>query len=86
MKTKPRGIWANFRTDCPCGSELTITNARRKLTTVATYEPTSEALAYREQYGHIIAQQPAPTYGGRDGLRMAADEAALVEARKREAA
>ena len=28
MKTKPRGIWATFTTTCPCGSELTITNAR----------------------------------------------------------
>lgn len=28
MKTKPRGIWANFRTDCHCGSEITISNAR----------------------------------------------------------
>ena len=28
MKTKPRGIWANFTTTCTCGSELTITNGR----------------------------------------------------------
>jgi hypothetical protein len=63
-----------------------IRNARRRLEPVATYEPTPEALAYREQYGHIVAQQPRPVHGGRNGLRMAADEAALVEARKREAA
>ena len=28
MKTKPRGIHANFRTDCPCGAELTVRNGR----------------------------------------------------------
>lgn len=28
MKTKPRGIWANFRTDCVCGAEITVTNGR----------------------------------------------------------
>ena len=26
MKTRPRGIWANFTTTCPCGAEITITN------------------------------------------------------------
>jgi len=28
MKTKPKGIHANFRTDCHCGAELTVTNGR----------------------------------------------------------
>jgi hypothetical protein len=28
MKTKPKGIHANFATDCQCGSELTVTNGR----------------------------------------------------------
>lgn len=28
MKTKPKGIHANFSTDCPCGAELTVTNGR----------------------------------------------------------
>ena len=28
MKTKPRGIHANFTTTCTCGRELTITNGR----------------------------------------------------------
>lgn len=28
MKTKPRGIWANFRSTCGCGGEITITNGR----------------------------------------------------------
>ena len=29
MKTKPRGIHANFVTTCTCGRELTITNGRQ---------------------------------------------------------
>jgi hypothetical protein len=29
MKTKPRGIWATFRTECAsCRGELTVTNSR----------------------------------------------------------
>ena len=28
MKTKPKGIHANFRTDCGCGGEITVTNGR----------------------------------------------------------
>lgn len=60
-----------------------IRSARRRLEPVATYEPTPEALAYREQYGHAVAQQPTPVYGGRDGLRMAADEATRHEEQKR---
>lgn len=28
MKTKPKGIHANFRTDCHCGAEITISNGR----------------------------------------------------------
>lgn len=26
--TKPKGIHANFRTDCTCGAELTVTGGR----------------------------------------------------------
>lgn len=61
-----------------------IQAARRRLVPVATYEPTPTALAYREQYGHLIERQTAPRYGGSKGLRMAADEAALYEHEKRE--
>jgi hypothetical protein len=60
-----------------------IRTARKRLIPISTNEPTPEALAYREKYGHIIAQMPAPTYGGRDGLRMAAAEADRHQARKR---
>lgn len=28
MRTKPRGMWANFETTCTCGGVLTITNGR----------------------------------------------------------
>jgi hypothetical protein len=28
MKTKPKGIHANFRTDCHCGAEITVSNGR----------------------------------------------------------
>jgi hypothetical protein len=59
-----------------------IRAARKRLQPVATYKPTPEALAYREQYGHIIAAQPAPMHGGLRGLRMAAAEAAAHDARK----
>lgn len=61
-----------------------IRAARKRLQPVATYEPTPEALAYREQYGHVIAAMPAPKYGGSKGLRMASDEAALYEHQIRE--
>lgn len=60
-----------------------IRAARKRLEPVATYKPSPEALAYREQHGRTIAAQPAPKYGGRDGLRMAAAEAATLEARLR---
>lgn len=63
-----------------------IRAARKRLMPISTNEPTPEALAYREQYGHIIAAMPAPKYGGRNGLRMAAEEAGRHEARKREMA
>jgi len=63
-----------------------IRAARLRLTPVATYAPTLEALAYREQYGHIIAAQPAPMHGGRRGLALATREAAEHEAAKRSAA
>ncbi len=53
-----------------------IRAARKRLEPIATYTPTPEALAYREQYGHIIAAQPAPVYGGSSGLGMATREAA----------
>lgn len=26
MKTKPRGIWATFTTQCQCGQDLTVSN------------------------------------------------------------
>lgn len=61
-----------------------IQAARKRLMPVATYKPTPTALAYRERYGHLIEQQPAPLLGGSKGLRLAADEAALYEHRKRE--
>lgn len=64
--------------------ELTrIRAARKRLQPVATYQPSPAALAYREQYGHVIAAQPTPLHGGSRGLRMAADEAARHEERKR---
>jgi hypothetical protein len=28
FRTKATGIWANFRTDCTCGAELTVTHGR----------------------------------------------------------
>jgi len=28
FRTKPKGIHANFRTDCGCGGEITVTNGR----------------------------------------------------------
>jgi len=28
FRTKPKGIHANFRTDCGCGAEITVTNGR----------------------------------------------------------
>ncbi|MDQ5861109.1 MAG: hypothetical protein M3536_02460 [Actinomycetota bacterium] len=31
MKTKPRGIWATFQTECAaCQGELTVTNGREE--------------------------------------------------------
>lgn len=64
--------------------ELTrIRAARLRLQPIATYAPTPEALAYREQHGHIIAQQPAPLHGGRRGLGAATAEAARRDERKR---
>lgn len=62
-----------------------IRKARLRLQPVATYKPTPEALAYREQYGHVIANQPAPMYGGQRGLAAATREAMTHEARKRDA-
>lgn len=61
-----------------------IQAARKRLEPVATYAPTPQALAYREQYGHIIAAQPAPIHGGQHGLAMAMREAQEHEERKRE--
>lgn len=61
-----------------------IQAARRKLTPMATYEPTPTALAYREQFGHLFKNQPEPVFGGKLGLGMAADEAAMFEQEKRE--
>lgn len=63
-----------------------IRKARQRLEPVATYQPTPEALAYREQYGHIIAAQPAPLHGGRRGLAAATREAEEHMARKHDAA
>jgi hypothetical protein len=60
-----------------------IRAARLRLQPIATYAPTPEALTYREQYGHIIAEQPAPLHGGWRGLRMATEEAARHDERKR---
>jgi hypothetical protein len=60
-----------------------IRAARLRLQPIATYAPTPEALAYREIFGHIIAQQPAPLHGGVRGLRMATAEAARHDERKR---
>lgn len=60
-----------------------IRAARQRLQPVATYAPTPQALAYREQYGHVIAAQPTPLHGGSRGLAMAAREAAAYEERKR---
>lgn len=60
-----------------------IRAARKRLIPVSTNKPSAEALAYREQYGHIIAAMPAPKYGGKAGLRMAAEESARHHARKR---
>ena len=60
-----------------------IRAARLRLQPIATYKPTPEALAYREQYGHIIAAQPAPLHGGQRGLAAATREALEHEARKR---
>ena len=28
FRTKPRGVWANFQTECGCGGVLTITGGR----------------------------------------------------------
>lgn len=63
-----------------------IRAARQRLQPIATYKPTPQALAYREQFGHIIAAQPAPLHGGSRGLAAATREAAEWEARKREKA
>ena len=60
-----------------------IRKARLRLQPVATYAPTPAALAYREQYGHIIAAQPTPLHGGERGLQRAVREAQEVEERKR---
>ena len=60
-----------------------IRAARQRLQPVATYKPTPEALAYREQYGHVIAAQPAPLHGGSRGLARAVREALDYEERKR---
>jgi len=62
-----------------------IRKARLRLQPVATYAPTPAALAYREQYGHIIASQPMPLHGGERGLQRAVREAQEVEDRKRQA-
>ncbi len=63
-----------------------IRAARLRLAPVATYKPTLEALAYREEHGHAIAAQPAPLHGGRLGLTRATREAAEHEEAKRAAA
>ena len=60
-----------------------IQKARLRLQPIATYAPTPAALAYREQYGHIIAAQPTPLHGGERGLQRAVREAQEVEERKR---
>lgn len=59
-----------------------IRAARKRLQPVSTWKPSPEALAYREQYGHIIAAQPPPKYGGRAGLRAATEEAKGRDPRK----
>jgi len=28
FRTKPRGMWANFQTECGCGGVLTVTGGR----------------------------------------------------------
>ncbi|HCF99596.1 MAG TPA: hypothetical protein DEV93_03530 [Chloroflexi bacterium] len=61
-----------------------IQAARKRLIPVATYAPTTTALAYRELFGHLLERQTQPIHGGSSGLRMAAAEAARYEARKRE--
>lgn len=55
---------------------------RRRWQRAGSYTPSPEAIAYREQYGHIIAAQPEPIHGGLAGLRAAAEEAENWEARK----
>jgi len=61
-----------------------IQAARKRLVPIATYAPTTTALAYRDLYGHLMDAQPQPIHGGAGGLRMAAAEAARYEAKKRE--
>jgi hypothetical protein len=55
---------------------------RRRWQRAGSYTPSAEAIAYREQHGHIIAAQPRPIHGGLAGLRAAAEEAENWEARK----
>jgi chromosome segregation ATPase len=40
-----------------------------------TYQPTLDAIAYREQHQYAIRSLPAPVYGGRAGLLAATREA-----------
>lgn len=53
-----------------------IQASKIKLRSKATYKPTAEALAYREEHWAEIARQPRPVHGGPSGLRLAALESA----------
>lgn len=59
-----------------------IQHAKHKLKVRATYEPTPEAINYRDANWFKIAQQPRPLHGGPAGLRAAADEAEKLDHRK----
>lgn len=61
-------------------------NERRRRQRAGDYTPSADALAYRDKYADVIAQQPAPIHGGPLGLRRAADEIEAHEKRKKEAA
>lgn len=71
-----RGIEAAIRSQEIAREEhlATLQVARRKWLRAGDYTPSPEALQYREQYGHIIAAQPAPIHGGRAGLEKATRE------------
>jgi hypothetical protein len=53
-----------------------IQRSKIKLRAKATYKPTAEAIAYREEHWAAIERQPRPVHGGPAGLRLAALEAA----------